>query len=152
MWFFQFKWLPICKPRKVVLTGSHMCFPLQPVFNACCGKWFVVNFTTFVLRRFRAMLLAVNHFSREKNMFEIKQKSSTLLLETITLVSSSNVMDSQRFSRQHAETETDRHSINSATFRCEPLDKATDSIYLCHCRKRTRGSYCWFNSLKTKLV
>jgi hypothetical protein len=63
-----------------------MRFPLQPVFNACCGKLFVVNFTTFVLRRFRAMLLAVHHFSREKKMFEIKQKSSTLLLETSIII------------------------------------------------------------------
>jgi hypothetical protein len=72
-----------------------MYFPLYPIFKTYCGELYVVNFITFVLSRFRASLLALNHlFLWESTLFAVAQKSSNFLLEIITLVSSANIKGS----------------------------------------------------------
>jgi hypothetical protein len=65
--------------------------------KAYCSELFVTNFIIFVLVRFRASLLAVNHLLiGERNMFVIVQKSSTFFLEIMTLVSSTNIESSNK--------------------------------------------------------
>jgi hypothetical protein len=68
------------------------------VFNGYCGELFVINFILFVLCRFRASLLEMNHLLvRERALFDNIPKSLNSLLAIMILVSSANNMGGERF-------------------------------------------------------
>jgi hypothetical protein len=63
------------------------------MFNGYCGEFFVINFITFVLSRFRDSLFAANHLLIwERILFDSMQKSSRFLIEIMTLALSANIM------------------------------------------------------------
>jgi hypothetical protein len=65
--------------------------------NAQYGRLFVTNFTIFVFSKFKTNLLAENHsIVRAKTRFAVVEISVRLLLEIVTLVSSTNNMGSAR--------------------------------------------------------
>ena len=43
IWFFQFMWLSICKPRNSIITVFSIYFSLLLVCNAECDVFFVMN-------------------------------------------------------------------------------------------------------------
>lgn len=64
------------------------------------GELFITNLITFVLSRFRTSLLSVNQLlMREKTKFDIDQNSSEFLLQIKILVSSRNIMNSDKYLR-----------------------------------------------------
>jgi hypothetical protein len=90
--FSQLRWLSICKPRSFIFTDSFIYFSLYPILKSYCGVLFLLNYY-ICFSRFRASLFAVNQsLMWERTVFEIVQKSSTFLLEIITLLSFANIM------------------------------------------------------------
>ena len=71
-WLFHLRWLLICNPKGFVAKKKHkhthiyiyIYFLSQPVR---CGKLFATNFI-FVWSRFRANLVAANHYSHETEL------------------------------------------------------------------------------------
>jgi hypothetical protein len=49
-----------------VFIASSVFLSLYPVFNGYCGEFFGINFTTFVLSRFRESFLQKTSYSFER--------------------------------------------------------------------------------------
>ena len=91
-WFFQFRWLSICKPRNFVFTVSSIHLPVWPICNAECDEFFVMNLIIVSLSKLRTKLLAANHsIIWQRNGFDSEQKSSKFLLDVMTVVSLANI-------------------------------------------------------------
>jgi len=80
-------WLSVCEPRNFVFTVSPNLLFFIPTCNAECDEFFVMNFITFVLFKFRTKLLAAIRLiirererERERAKFDTEQKSSKFVL------------------------------------------------------------------------
>jgi hypothetical protein len=91
-----------------------------------------MNVITLVLSKFRNKLLAANHVTvRQRTKFDNEQKSSTLLLEIMTLISSANKTGSDKefilWGRSFIQTMNKRgpriYAWGTLMFQCTPAGR-----------------------------
>jgi hypothetical protein len=80
------------KTYEYMLHLAGESFLLHLIINAYCGELFITDFISFVLSRYKTILIAANQLPlRGKTEFENRHKSSKFLLEIKILVSSNSL-------------------------------------------------------------